>query len=484
MPQFRLSNAPELELVHDVDNSAVIPTLGSESFMTTFQFVQKYMSSISGPNAGFKSACGIEGHLQTIWSAIPRPSFFKHRPVMERSLQQTILVRDGGNIVFDISSMDGPEDLPIIIGVHGIGGSSRSSYIQEILTKMVARGWRAIAINLRGCGPSTLTSPQIHHGGSINDLGAVVAWALYKFPDARIHVVGASLGACITHNYIGEMGEDCPLSSAGLLSPVYDFTKSHRNLEKGHLLSRLVYNKILGVKHIEKFVKPYPEAFNMSHYAATSGSSTPSSRSSTLRGSPLSVTPSNCSTVDSAGVMGQSLSSMPPVPSIEEAAKAVLMGPPSMTRFSTLVAYAAGYDCPVDFMERTSSVNAISNVAIPVLALNAADDPLLRGKELPREEVSQSRHMVMCVTKRGGHLGWFGTGKDGKTEGHRRWFSRVFDQWFAGLNDLNMAPRPHPKIVVGHDGYMYPEGRPDMAFMEVDAITPQLLFRKHIVPFQ
>ncbi|KAG8930397.1 hypothetical protein FRC00_001155 [Tulasnella sp. 408] len=179
---------------------------------------------------------------------------------------------DGGNTQIQISvGDDAPDDLPIFIGVHGMAvntGDVEEAYLHEILYHLVKnnRG-RGVVFNLRGCGESTATSPAFHHGGSTSDLGGVVTWATMRWPKSKVYVIGTSLGAVIAAKTLEEWGEDCPVSAAALVSPVYDFKASCEAIE-ANFVPRTVFNPAVGTFYA-KLVKKNKDAFDVDHWTHT-----------------------------------------------------------------------------------------------------------------------------------------------------------------------------------------------------------------------
>ena len=59
-----------------------------------------------------------------------------------------------------------------------------------------------------------------------------------------------------------------------------------------------------------------------------------------------------------------------------------------------------------DFYRWASSHTALADVRVPLLAINADDDPIVRPRDLPAE-VGDNPLVALAVTAGGGHLGWF-----------------------------------------------------------------------------
>ncbi|KAG9030361.1 hypothetical protein FRB95_004016 [Tulasnella sp. JGI-2019a] len=154
------------------------------------------------------------GHAQTIASANASP-----RGRQDRG--RDVLVADDGNFSYDLDFSDRPTSTPIVIFLHGIGElhpltirGSRTRLISQSPWVLGGLGCRTVRLTLRGCGDLVLTSPQIHHAGQVNDLGAAVASIQKDFPAAKLYLVGSSLGAGIVMNYLAEMGDASPITAA------------------------------------------------------------------------------------------------------------------------------------------------------------------------------------------------------------------------------------------------------------------------------
>ena len=89
----------------------------------------------------------------------------------------------------------------------------------------------------------------------------------------------------------------------------------------------------------------------------------------------------------------------------------------SLTRLTYLWEFDRAYQCPTwgypteeAYYRDASSVDALLAVRVPLLALNAADDPIASRWALPYPEARQNPYTVLCTTSLGGHLGWFEVG--------------------------------------------------------------------------
>jgi len=69
-----------------------------------------------------------------------------------------------------------------------------------------------------------------------------------------------------------------------------------------------------------------------------------------------------------------------------------------------------GYPTEGAYYRDASSVDSLLAVRIPLLAINAADDPIAADEAVPYGEFKQTPHAVLCTTSLGGHLSWFQIG--------------------------------------------------------------------------
>jgi predicted alpha/beta-fold hydrolase len=155
---------------------------------------------------GFRPCPGLaHPHLQTIvaaqltWSWEP-PSRTHFVPLP-----------DGDTIALEISTPTGWQaQQPTVLLVHGLCGSHRSPYMQRLAYKCLRRGWRAVRMNLRGCGSGFGLARQPYHSGRSADVLAVVRYLQQRTPHSLLTLVGFSLGGNIVLKLAGELGDTLP----------------------------------------------------------------------------------------------------------------------------------------------------------------------------------------------------------------------------------------------------------------------------------
>ncbi len=144
----------------------------------------------------------LTGHYETI---VPHLTY---RPTIAYR-RERIDTPDGDFL--DLDWLDHPQgQRKLLILSHGLEGDSTRSYIASAAHYFARRGWDALAWNCRSCsGEMNLTRKLYSHGQS-EDLEAVVQHALSTGRYDRIVLAGYSMGGNLTLKYLGTMGQRVP----------------------------------------------------------------------------------------------------------------------------------------------------------------------------------------------------------------------------------------------------------------------------------
>lgn len=82
-------------------------------------------------------------------------------------------------------------------------------------------------------------------------------------------------------------------------------------------------------------------------------------------------------------------------------------------------------------------VGNVKHIKVPVLAINADDDPFQPGDALPTEETSSNDYVAILKTQYGGHIGFM----EGWAPTRYHFSDRVFSQFanavFSNIETLN-----------------------------------------------
>jgi predicted alpha/beta-fold hydrolase len=153
-------------------------------------------------------------HAQTIYPSLPwsgAPRVKLHSEPLE--------LPDG-----DVAMVDwvegGPEadrGAPLLIILHGLEGSARSSYARSLLHAATLMGWRAAVLHSRDCGDYRNRLPRRYHAGETNDIRYFVDSLRTAGHEGPMVAAGFSLGGSVLLKYLGENGVSTPLSAAAAI---------------------------------------------------------------------------------------------------------------------------------------------------------------------------------------------------------------------------------------------------------------------------
>ena len=168
----------------------------------------------------------LSGHAWTLWQSIDRRLAPPTAPPSE-AWSQAVDDPVAGPIALTGRLSRSPEDRHLVILVHGLGGSSESSYMQRFAAYLAAQGVSSLRLNLRGADRS---GKDFYHAGLSTDLDRALAspsLARYEI----LHTVGFSLGGHIvlrhaTHN------RDARLRAAAAVCSPLDLAVSGVDLDR------------------------------------------------------------------------------------------------------------------------------------------------------------------------------------------------------------------------------------------------------------
>ena len=100
-------------------------------------------------------------------------------------------LKDGDFIDIDISSVSSDK---VVVAIHGLEGSSQSTYIQSLCKLLNQNNYDVIAVNLRGCSGEANRLLSSYHSGKTEDLDFVIQHLDNQYNYKEINIVGYSLG--------------------------------------------------------------------------------------------------------------------------------------------------------------------------------------------------------------------------------------------------------------------------------------------------
>lgn len=103
----------------------------------------------------------------------------------------------------DIPPRDGA---PLVVLVHGLGGSADSAYIETSSAALLSQGYPVLQLNLRGAGDSRPHCRAQYHAGRSADLRDALLGLPADVTRDGVVVVGYSLGGNVTLKFAAEYG--------------------------------------------------------------------------------------------------------------------------------------------------------------------------------------------------------------------------------------------------------------------------------------
>ncbi|KAL0058831.1 hypothetical protein AAF712_014458 [Marasmius tenuissimus] len=326
----------------------------------------------------------FNGHLQTMYCVVG--DFTKADKYSASDIQRRGLDFTTG---FD----DKAEDSPIVVVLHGLTGGSYEQYVRGVLypacspVEKGGLGYRAVVMNYRGCAGVPITSRQFYSAGYTDDVRISLMYIKRKYPNAPLLGLGFSLGANVLIRYLAEEQENSKLLAGCALGCPWDLQRNCDALDDS-FIGRHVYSKGMA-SNLSRLLKRH-EATIIGDYTDTNTNVTPSPYAH----------PSHQH--DPAFDIA-----------VAKAARTVLsLRSPTLNMFDDTFTCVAGGAPPVmplgsskEYYSWAASHTVLKDVRRPVLALNAADDPVVQHVPSVMEEGNE--WTVVAVTPGGGHLGWF-----------------------------------------------------------------------------
>src|SRR5581483_7823325 len=172
-------------------------------------------------------------------------SFFLQRklrlPIAEERL---ITVEPGVDVLCHCHWQPNRSDALTAIVVHGLEGSSDSSYAVGIAAKGLAAGMNVVRMNQRNCGGTDRLAPTLYHSGRSGDVAKVTENLIEVDGITSLALVGFSMGGNLVLKTAGEWGREPPseLRCVATVCPAMDLAASADALhEPGNRLYELYF---------------------------------------------------------------------------------------------------------------------------------------------------------------------------------------------------------------------------------------------------
>ena len=302
----------------------------------------------------FKPAWWLKNnHLQTIYPALFRTPYSPPDYRRER-----LVTPDDDFIDVDFCGFG---EQPIILLLHGLTGSSQSSYVKGLQNVLHRQGLRSVAINFRGCSGQSNNRSRCYHSGETEDIHFLYQTLREREPHTPIAAAGFSLGGNVLLKWLGERGQNLDLFAAVAVSVPFVLGICATKLDSG--LSKLYRHNLL------QELKLY---------------------------------------------MQTKLLHLEQIGHTEDASKIRELGDLStIASFwqydDRVVAKLHGFNDVHDYYNRSSSRQYLKTIAVPTLLIQAADDPFMTPAVLPEPD-ELSPQVKAEFTQQGGHVGFIAGG--------------------------------------------------------------------------
>lgn len=290
----------------------------------------------------------VESRLQTILRVI-----LQTRPPVQYE-REMLDFPDGGQVALDwvsndLNSLYG-RTKPVVIILPGLTGTSQEGYTLHLVAESVKLGYRAVVFNYRGNGGAELKTSRTYCATYTDDLSCVISHVSSRYPQSPIMAVGVSFGGLVLTNYLAKVGPESGLVAGMTCSSPWNVFESSKTLEEP--INLVCFNRLLCNK-LKQAVVRYEHLFSdICDLKAVR----------------------NCVTIRDFD-----------------------------TNFTTKV---FGYNSVDEYYRDACIHGKVQSIQIPLLCLNAVDDPFSPGKFIPAEEARNSSSVAIVVTCRGGHIGF------------------------------------------------------------------------------
>ncbi|WP_139855944.1 YheT family hydrolase [Aequorivita sinensis] len=233
-----------------------------------------------------------------------------------------------------------------IILCHGLEGDSKKNYNNACANFFIEKGYSVFAWNNRSCGGEMNLLPNLYHHGSIGDLEAVINYVLAQNIE-EVFLVGFSLGGDQILNYLGRKEVSEKIKAAVAISAPFQLKSSAEKIQGG--ISKI---------YLSRFIRK-------------------------IRGK-----------IQQKSVQFPSLIS-------KEISKNIKSFEDVIDRF--IVPVHGGYTDLGDYYKKASPAYSTDGINIPVLVINAWDDPILGKEDHPIAMAEQHKYLYLETPHHGGH---------------------------------------------------------------------------------
>lgn len=294
-------------------------------------------------------------HGQTIYASLTRhirlPQYTRER----------FELPDGDFVDLAWVDKDLPKDAPLVVILHGLGGSMHSGYVAGFMHAFKKAGWRTVLMHFRGASEDPNRLPRAYHSGDTADLDYFMQSLARKEPHTKKAIVGVSLGGNVLLKWLGEQGlENHPscLTAAVAISVPLELDQVASRVTRG-------FSRIYQAYLLKKLRKVFKRKL--------------------------------------------AKGAVYPVSMLEEIEKAKCF----WTFDDKVTAPLYGFPHVHAYYRESSSRQFLKYIQSPTLIIQALDDPFMTPEILPEED-EMSPAVTLELSKQGGHVGFITAGRHGR----------------------------------------------------------------------
>jgi len=281
------------------------------------------------------------------------PRLFEVEPATRHGEQAA--GRPGTQLRGDAHWQHEPRRHPTLVLLHGLEGSSDSSYMLGTAEKAYAGGFNVVRLNQRNCGGTEHLTPTLYHSGRSADFRAIVLELIERDRLPEIFIAGYSMGGNLVLKMAGEFGDSAPLELRAIVAvaPALDLAACCAALSEPQ---NFIYNRHF-VKQLKRRMRHkatlFPEIY-------------------------------------SANGLLTSLARVRTVRDFDEA----------------ITARFCGFEGADDYYARSSAMHFLGQIRRPTLILTAQDDPFVPYWTFDRPAMRENPDIQLVAPPHGGHGGF------------------------------------------------------------------------------
>jgi predicted alpha/beta-fold hydrolase len=241
-------------------------------------------------------------------------------------------------------------DAPLLILIHGLGGTETSTYMTISAQALSDAGYPVLRLNLRGAGPSRATCKLQYHAGRSRDLYDAIQSLPKNLKSRGVVPVGFSLGGNMLLKFMAEFATTLPVRGAISVSAPIDLALTASRMVKPR---NFLYN--------QKLLKDYKsQALGKGAY-------------------------------------------------VNDHERLAILKSKNFTDIDNwFVAPRNGFEDAEDYWRQCMAKQFLNAIALPTLILHAADDPMVPVAPYLDFDWSKNRKLLPLVSFSGGHMGFHG----------------------------------------------------------------------------